>query len=332
MTQKRSSTPRRSLPINAKRHDPPSSSFELDQLEFWQSLEDATPVVGPVSRHIASSVPATSAPALRTTRTDPGDPDVKSPRSVVFNQSAGARSSAAVPSPIRTEVSQPVASERAQAAISPVKVTPSMSLDTTTWNSRVSRPASVAPRRQPGRDNFMLQQSIRPAIKWGMGVVIIGFSAFGLAWLNAGHNATTFPESYSITVKPLLNKKIMPGASATFTTILSAAQIERDGSGASNEYQLVGRGTVAADGTLTPSLTEKQPGLPEGEYIVALTWSRSEVKGGETIAGPDLVPQIFRSPSTSTLRVTVREGENPRITLPLVSEKQRVKRSHYDHE
>ena len=48
--------------------------------------------------------------------------------------------------------------------------------------------------------------------------------------------------------------------------------------------------------------------------------------------GPDLVPQIFRTPATSPLRLVVKAGENAPLALPLIDPKRMVRRANYDHE
>ena len=155
---------------------------------------------------------------------------------------------------------------------------------------------------------------------------------FGLTRISAGYRTAALPGTHLIEVKTLLGNKPMPGAAVTFTPVLSAEQSVAADGDPSAGLQRVGRGTVDAKVSVSPSLSPVQPGLPAGEYIVSLSWCKVEIKDGETVTGPDRVPQIFRTPATSTLRLTVKAGENPLTSLAVVNPKSRVRRASYDHE
>jgi hypothetical protein len=139
-------------------------------------------------------------------------------------------------------------------------------------------------------------------------------------------------ETVPVQIKVLLNQKLAPGAWLTLTPVQRPEQTPATESEVASEMQSVGRGQLGDDSVCTPRLSDDRAGLPAGEYIASLTWCKVEVKDGETVAGPDLVPQIFRSPSTSTLRVHVAEGSNPLVTLQVVNPKVRARQMSYDHE
>jgi hypothetical protein len=200
------------------------------------------------------------------------------------------------------------------------------------WNAPVTRPAYPAipgTRRKSSEETL---EALLPVAKWGVAVLLLVIAGFGISRLVAGSSSRTQVETHAIQVKALLGGKPMPGASMTLTPILSPEQTAALDGDLSAGLQLVGRAVLGQDGVGTPALSADQPGLPAGEYIASLTWCKVEVKDGETVAGPDLVPQIFRSPSTSTLRVKVAEGSNSLVTLQVVAPKVRAKQMTYDHE
>ncbi len=195
-----------------------------------------------------------------------------------------------------------------------------------------SRPVPLPLAHDRRRDVSETLETLLPFAKWGAVVFLVILGGLGLTRISAGYRTVALPDTHPIEVKTLLGNKPMPGAAVTFTPVMSPKPSTGTDGGLSAGMQFVGRGTVSTDGTVSPSLTPDQPGLPQGEYIVSLSWCKVEVKDGETVTGPDRVPQIFRSPATSTLRLTVKEGDNPLISLAVVNPKSRVRRASYDHE
>ncbi len=200
------------------------------------------------------------------------------------------------------------------------------------WNAQVARPAYAAAPGTRRKSSGETLEALLPFAKWGVAVLLLILGGFGISKLVAGSRSQHQVETHAIQVKALLGGKPMPGASMTLTPILSPEQTAALDGDLSAGLQLVGRAVLGQDGVGTPGLSPDQPGLPAGEYIAALNWCKVEVKDGETVAGPDLVPQIFRSPSTSTLRVHVAEGSNPLVTLQIVDPKVRARQMSYDHE
>lgn len=200
------------------------------------------------------------------------------------------------------------------------------------WNAPVSRPAYPATPGTRRKSSDETLEALLPVAKWGLAVLLLILGGFGISRLVAGSSSRPQVETHAIQVKALLSGKPMPGASMTLTPILSPEQTAALDGDLSAGMQLVGRAVLGQDSVGAPALSADQPGLPAGDYIASLTWCKVEVKDGETVAGPDLVPQIFRSPSTSTLRVKVAEGSNPLVTLQIVDPKVRARQMSYDHE
>lgn len=73
----------------------------------------------------------------------------------------------------------------------------------------------------------------------------------------------------------------------------------------------------APDGRFQPSTRLANDGLPAGDYQITATWREVKVVGGEEIQGVDRLHGRYGDPRTSTLRATIREGDNvlPRIDL-----------------
>ena len=133
--------------------------------------------------------------------------------------------------------------------------------------------------------------------------------------------------THRVQIKVLLRDKPLPGAHLTLTPVMAP----RDASTSAAALEVIGRGQIAPNGISSPRATG-HAGLPAGEYIASLTWCHVEVIEGETVAGPDLVPQIFRNASTSPLRVKVAPENNSLVTLALHDPKLRARRATYDHE
>lgn len=176
-------------------------------------------------------------------------------------------------------------------------------------------------------------EALLPFAKWGVAVLLLALGGFGVSKLLASSGTSLNVETHSVQIKVLLNNKPAPGAAITLTPVLTEEQTKALEGDLAAGMQLVGHGKLGNDSTCSPSLASSdKPGLPAGEYIASLSWCKVEVKDGETVAGPDLVPQVFRCPSTSTLRVKVAEGSNSPVTLQVVDPKVRARVLNYDPE
>lgn len=67
-------------------------------------------------------------------------------------------------------------------------------------------------------------------------------------------------------------------------------------------------GTVGADGNFKISTYGSNDGAPAGDYTVTVTWYQLVGEGTNKTPGPNVVPNIYRSPKTSPLKVAVREA------------------------
>ena len=170
-----------------------------------------------------------------------------------------------------------------------------------------------------------------PFVKWGVLVALVVIGGLSLSKISAGYASREIPATHPIQIQAVLRGQPLPGAHLTLTPILTPEQSAAQGDLFAG-LQLVGRAQFGDNGIAQPSMGPENPGLAAGEYIASLTWCKVEIKDGETVAGPDRVPPIFRSPSTSTLRVTVKPGNNSLAILNLVNPKVKAKRANYDHE
>lgn len=164
----------------------------------------------------------------------------------------------------------------------------------------------------------------RSFILWGFALLFVILGGLGISKLLASSSAGQNFETVPIQIKVIVKGKPAPGSVLTLTSVPTGEK--------SSKSQLISRGTVGSDSLCSPSLSADRPGVPAGEYIATLTWCKVQVKDGETIAGPDLIPEMFRTPSTSSLRVQVTQGAQSPITLQVVDPKVRARVVRYDHE
>ena len=168
--------------------------------------------------------------------------------------------------------------------------------------------------------------SRRPWILWiGLSLALV---LIGLGLTVPFSAPAVVHETRPIQVQALLNNQPMPGAQLTLHPLVPSTSAGLDSQGPS----IVGRGLLDKSGACSPVINSAQSGLPIGEYIASISWFKVTVKEGETVAGPDLVPQVFRSPATSPLRVKVTDVNNSLVTLRLTNSPHRSSHSHYDHE
>lgn len=64
---------------------------------------------------------------------------------------------------------------------------------------------------------------------------------------------------------------------------------------------------VAEDGTFKVSIYGAGEGVPAGDYVATVQWYKIvKGEGGGSISGPNVIPDIYGSPTTSPLKVTVK--------------------------
>lgn len=297
------------------------SCFKLDQIDSWHELEEATSLPKPASVQNADPLRHPTIPQPPSRQPLPASRQFPSAQPLPTNPPQRS----ATP-PLTPQQPLPSNSTNTQHITS----APAPSMDRP--SPLIARPATFA---TPARNRQSLSESldpVRPFLPWGVAIVVALLSGWGLTRLSAGYRTTAAPETHVIEIKPLLKNKEMPGASVTFTSVLAPDQKSVQGDASPAGLQLVGRGNVTASGTVSPAIAPDHPGLPAGEYVVSLSWCKVGVKDGETVAGPDLVPQNYRSPATSPLRVVVKAGSNPLATLPIANGKLRVQRASHNPE
>lgn len=70
------------------------------------------------------------------------------------------------------------------------------------------------------------------------------------------------------------------------------------------------RAQTEKDGTFKLSTYDTGDGVPPGEYTVTVEWRKLIQKDGEYKPGPNVLPNKFSQPTTSTLKVRIAEGTN----------------------
>lgn len=89
------------------------------------------------------------------------------------------------------------------------------------------------------------------------------------------------------------------------------------------------RGNLKKDGTFTLMTFNPNDGAPAGEYIATVTWNR-EVPGadGEVLPGPNVLPEIYSNPDSSSLKVKIVAGEPNKLpSLALAGELRNIVRT-----
>jgi hypothetical protein len=73
------------------------------------------------------------------------------------------------------------------------------------------------------------------------------------------------------------------------------------------------RANVDKDGSFKVTTFDGGDGAPEGKYVVTVRWYKLVTVGGDTAAGPNVIPPKYTRPESSDLTVRIAAGEN---TLP----------------
>lgn len=76
---------------------------------------------------------------------------------------------------------------------------------------------------------------------------------------------------------------------------------------------------VSPDGTFKIGTYSQGDGAPEGEYVLTAEWKKLVTKDGDTLPGPNVLPQELAKPTTSTFKVKVAQGKNELEPLQLSS-------------
>jgi hypothetical protein len=69
-------------------------------------------------------------------------------------------------------------------------------------------------------------------------------------------------------------------------------------------------GQVQPDGAFELTTTSQADGAPAGDYAVTVQWTKLIKQGGDTVAGPNVIPPIYGRPETTPLKVTVKDAPN----------------------
>lgn len=76
-------------------------------------------------------------------------------------------------------------------------------------------------------------------------------------------------------------------------------------------------GHVRDDGLLKLQTFASGDGVPAGEYLATAQWTRLRTANGDSTPGPNLLPARYGLPTTSGLRVLIREGQTEFVELKL---------------
>ena len=78
------------------------------------------------------------------------------------------------------------------------------------------------------------------------------------------------------------------------------------------------QGRVNDQGVVSWTTFEPDDGLLPGEYVVTAIWNRTVEIDGEFQPGPNILRQIYESPDTSPIRLTVNANPHAILTEPVV--------------
>jgi hypothetical protein len=70
------------------------------------------------------------------------------------------------------------------------------------------------------------------------------------------------------------------------------------------------RASVTNAGSFALSTFDGGDGAPEGEYVVTVQWYKPVRRGGDIVAGPNVLPRKYAAASTSDLNVRIASGDN----------------------
>lgn len=104
--------------------------------------------------------------------------------------------------------------------------------------------------------------------------------------------------TYQMNVSAMLGQEPMTGA-----------VISLHPDGWSLPEDAVPTGRVGADGKVVFTTFTDRDGVPAGEYSVTASWNKLvTLPGGESVRGPNVVPEIYRDPATSPLKIKVESN------------------------
>ncbi len=123
--------------------------------------------------------------------------------------------------------------------------------------------------------------------------ILLGFVlAFG------GCGGDDGPTVYPVSGKVLVDGKPAAKAQVTFHRMSEPASKE------------IPFAETDADGSFRPSTRLTGDGAPAGDYTLTILWPEIKVDRGEEVAGPDRLGNKYSDPRASSLKVTIKEGEN----------------------
>jgi hypothetical protein len=142
---------------------------------------------------------------------------------------------------------------------------------------------------------------IAPSIPWPTQRVAACATAFVLVTLAALGCGEAQPDRvavHRVSGAITLKGRPMPGAFLTFHPRTPVANVPTP------------RGSVDRNGAFKLSTYDGGDGAPEGEYLVTVQWYKPVTRGGDVVAGPNVIPGKYAAPATSNISVRVAAGEN----------------------
>ena len=100
-------------------------------------------------------------------------------------------------------------------------------------------------------------------------------------------------------------------ANGAFLTLYSVNIRDRD-------THVRSQGRVDDKGTVSWTTFEPADGLLPGDYVVTAIWNRTIDVDGEIQPGPNLLPQMYETPETSPMRLTVKASSRKVPADPIV--------------
>ncbi|RIK76799.1 MAG: hypothetical protein DCC67_13410 [Planctomycetota bacterium] len=133
----------------------------------------------------------------------------------------------------------------------------------------------------------------------------------GGAALMAGLVGCRDAASPRVAVFPVIGRVTFQGQPAAGAVV---ALHRRDGP---SEDAPTPRASIDKDGTFRFTTFEGGDGAPVGQYVLTIQWHKLVKRGGDVVAGPNVMPRKYASPRTSDKLITVAAGENDLKTIQL---------------
>jgi hypothetical protein len=157
------------------------------------------------------------------------------------------------------------------------------------------------------------QSSEQPVFSWRAFVAnaaTVVRSLFLLMALMLAVGCGKGPERETVPVFPATGKitfkgQPIPGASITLHPVTPVENVPKP------------RANVAKDGTFNIRTYGSDTGAPEGDYKVTVLWYKPIKNGPDFTSGPNVIPQKFTQPETTSIQVKIAAGQNNLPTIQL---------------